>query len=148
MVQTATENSTWGHRRIHGELTGLGHRLAPSTVWQILKTHGIDPAPGRTTVTWTEFLRSRAAVACDFATIDTATLRRYNLLFFIDIDHYNTHRPHRSLHQRPPTATEETTASRPPPQLVVSMGGVEPRSLPTRRSVRPSRRRWRCRGRP
>jgi len=36
-------------------------------------------------VTWTEFLRSQAAVACDFATIDTAFLRRYYLLFFIDV---------------------------------------------------------------
>jgi transposase InsO family protein len=36
-------------------------------------------------VTWTQFLRSQAAVACDFATIDTATLRRYYLLFFIDV---------------------------------------------------------------
>ena len=36
-------------------------------------------------MTWTQFLRSQAAVACDFATIDTAFLRRYYLLFFIDI---------------------------------------------------------------
>jgi len=54
-------------------------------VWRILKHHGIDPAPDRTTVTWTQFLRSQAAVACDFATIDTALLRRYYLLFFIDV---------------------------------------------------------------
>ena len=85
VVAMATENPTWGYRRIHGELIGVGHSIAPSTVWQILKTRGIDPAPDRTTVTWTEFLRSQAAVACDFATIDTALLRRYYLLFFIDI---------------------------------------------------------------
>jgi transposase InsO family protein len=54
-------------------------------VWRILKRHGIDPAPQRSTVTWTEFLRSQAAVACDFATVDTAVLRRYYLLFFIDV---------------------------------------------------------------
>ena len=81
----ATENPTWGYRRIQGELAGLGHTIAASTVWQILKDHGIDPAPARSTVTWTQFLRSQAAVACDFATIDTALLRRYYLLFFIDI---------------------------------------------------------------
>ena len=85
VVQMATENPTWGYRRICGELVGLGHRLAPSTVWQILKIHDIDPAPGRATVTWTQFLRSQAAVACDFATVDSALLRRYYLLFFIDI---------------------------------------------------------------
>ena len=54
-------------------------------MWRILKHHRIDPAPQRTSVTWTQFLRSQAAVACDFATVDTALLRRYYLLFFIDI---------------------------------------------------------------
>ena len=54
-------------------------------MWRILKHHGLDPAPQRTSVTWTQFLRSQAAVACDFATVDTALLRRYYLLFFIDI---------------------------------------------------------------
>ena len=69
----------------NGELAGLGHRFAASTVWQILNNAGIDPAPTRCKVTWSQFLRSQAAVACDFATIDTVTLRRFYLLFFIDI---------------------------------------------------------------
>ena len=84
-LRLAAENPTWGYRRIHGELAGLGHRLAASTVWQILKNAGIDPAPTRCKVTWSQFLRSQAAVACDFATIETVTLRRFYLLFFIDI---------------------------------------------------------------
>ena len=86
IVRLAAENPTWGHRRIHGELVGLGHKIASSTVWQILKDHGIDPAPTRSAVTWTEFLRSQAAVATDFFTVDTATLRRYYVLFFIHIE--------------------------------------------------------------
>lgn len=85
IVQMATQNPTWGYRRIHGELTGLGHRIAASTIWQIFKPADIEPAPQRSAITWSEFLRSQAAVACDFATIDTALLRRYYLLFFIDI---------------------------------------------------------------
>ena len=84
-LRLAAENPTWGYRRIHGELAGLGHRLAASTVWQILKNAGIDPAPTRSEVTWSQFLRSQAAVACDFATIETVTLRRFYLLFFIDV---------------------------------------------------------------
>ena len=52
---------------------------------EILNNAGIDPAPTRCKVTWSQFLRSQAAVACDFATIDTVTLRRFYLLFFIDI---------------------------------------------------------------
>ena len=52
---------------------------------EILNNARIDPAPTRSEVTWSQFLRSQAAVACDFATIETVTLRRFYLLFFIDI---------------------------------------------------------------
>jgi len=85
IIDMATDNPAWGYRRISGELGSLGHDVGASTVWRILKHHGIDPAPHRSAVTWTQFLRSQAAVACDFATIDTASLRRYYLLFFIDV---------------------------------------------------------------
>ena len=81
----ASDNPTWGYRRITGEVTGLGYRVGASTVWRILKHEGIDPTPQRTNITWTQFLRSQAAIACDFATVDTAGLRRFYLLFFIDI---------------------------------------------------------------
>lgn len=85
VIEMASENPTWGYRRICGELAGLGLRVGASTVWRILKQHDIDPAPQRSTVTWTQFLCSQAAVACDFATVDTARLRRYYLLLFIDV---------------------------------------------------------------
>ena len=84
-LRLAAENPTWGYRRVQGELAGLGHRLAASTVWQILNNAGIDPAPTRSEVTWSQFLRSQGAVACDFATIETVTLRRFYLLLCIDI---------------------------------------------------------------
>jgi putative transposase len=63
----ATENPTWGYRRIHGELTGLGYRIGASTVWKILHTAGIDPSTRRAGPSWTEFLRTRAhaILACD-----------------------------------------------------------------------------------
>ena len=79
-LRLAAENPTWGYRRIHGELTGLGHRLAASTVWQILNNAGVDPAPTRSRATWSQFLLSQAAVACDLFTVDTALLRRYHVL--------------------------------------------------------------------
>ena len=84
-LRLAAENPTWRYRRVQGELAGLGHRLAASTVWQILNNAGIDPAPTRAKVTWSRFLRSQAAVACDFTTIETVTLRRFYLLLCIDI---------------------------------------------------------------
>lgn len=84
-MRMARENPTWGYRRIHGELVELGHTIGAATVWQILKDAGIDPAPTRTSVTWNQLLRSQAAVACDFVTIDTALLQRFYLLFFIDV---------------------------------------------------------------
>ncbi|MCP3934848.1 MAG: transposase [Actinomycetia bacterium] len=85
IVRLATENPTWGHRRIQGELARLGHTIGKGTVWQILTDNNIDPSPNRSDVTWTEFLHSQAAVACDFFTVDTATLRRYYVLFFIKV---------------------------------------------------------------
>ncbi|MCP4083967.1 MAG: transposase [Actinomycetia bacterium] len=85
VVRLATENPTWGHRRVQGELARLGHQIAKTTVWQILTDNNIDPSPNRCNVTWTEFLHSQAAVACDFFTIDTAFLRRYYVLFFIEV---------------------------------------------------------------
>jgi putative transposase len=62
----------WGYRRIHGELSGLGVKVAASTVWEILRTNGIDPAARRTGPTWAQFLRSQAEaiLACDFFSVD------------------------------------------------------------------------------
>jgi transposase len=82
-----------GYRRIHGELARLGVTIAASTVWAILKRAGVDPAPGRTSESWTTFLRAQAAgiVACDFFTVDTVLLRRYYVLFFIELQTRRVH---------------------------------------------------------
>ncbi|MGA6160388.1 hypothetical protein ACPEIC_44525 [Stenotrophomonas sp. NPDC087984] len=74
VLRLADENPRWGHRRTQGELARLGHRIAPSTVWQILHAAGIDPAPRRSGPTWHEFLSSQAEgiIAADFFHIDTA----------------------------------------------------------------------------
>jgi transposase len=56
MVRVARDNCAWGHRRIAGELLKVGRRIAPSTVWQVLKDSGIDPAPRRSGPSWRQFL--------------------------------------------------------------------------------------------
>src|SRR5215211_4812892 len=68
VLRLARENSSWGYRRIHGELLVLGIKVAASTVWEILHEAGIDPAPERTSATWATFLRSQAEafLAADF----------------------------------------------------------------------------------
>jgi putative transposase len=72
VLRLARDNPDWGHRRIHGELAGLGVKVAASTVWEILKKTGIGPAPRRTGPGWSQFLRSQAeaVMAGDFFTAD------------------------------------------------------------------------------
>ena len=93
VLRLANENPTWGYRRIHGELATMGVRLAPSSVWAVLRRHGIDPSPRRSGPTWAEFLRTQAttSLACDFFTVDTVLLRRLYVLFFIEIDSRRVH---------------------------------------------------------
>jgi putative transposase len=78
VLRLAAENPSWGYKRIHGELRGLGFTLSPSTVWNILRRHDIYPLPRRARLSWSEFLRQQAAgiVECDFFTVDTIWLRR------------------------------------------------------------------------
>jgi putative transposase len=87
VIRLAEENPTWGYRRIHGELRHLGIAIAPSTVWSILKSEGIDPAPRRAGLTWREFLKAQAVgiIACDYLTVDPVLLHRFYVLFFVEI---------------------------------------------------------------
>jgi putative transposase len=87
VLRLARENPSWGYRRIQGELVGLGIKLAASTVWSILKEAGIEPAPRRAEQSWAEFLRAQAAsiLECDFLTVDTLFLKRFYVLFFIEL---------------------------------------------------------------
>jgi hypothetical protein len=77
-VEMAKDNPGWGHRRIQGELHRLGHHVAPSALWQILRGAGLGPAPRRAGPTWRSLLRAQAEhiVAVDFVHVDTVLLRR------------------------------------------------------------------------
>jgi putative transposase len=87
VLRLARENTSWGYRRVHGELAVPGVKVAPSTVWEILQRNGIEPAPRRDRQTWAAFLRSQAHViiAADF--FETRTLSGARLYVFAVIEH-------------------------------------------------------------
>lgn len=99
VIRIATENPTWGHRRVQGEFVRLGHPIAASTVRQVLHDAGIDPARARAGPTWKQFLaaQARGILAVDFVHVDTG-------------DHPTARRtacrrdPHQPLHLRGKTA--------------------------------------------
>jgi len=80
VLRMARENPLWGYDRIVGALANLGHYVAPTTVRNILKSHGIDPAPKRRTKTsWRQFLRAQwsSIAAADFFTTEVWTTRGF-----------------------------------------------------------------------
>ena len=91
IVRLAKENRTWGYRRIQGALSHVGFKLASSTIAEILRRHGIEPAPERGRKTsWKEFLAQHWGLiaAADFFTVEVWTwkgLKRFLVLFFIDL---------------------------------------------------------------
>jgi len=93
VLRLARENPRWGYQRIAGELIKLGFRLSPSTVRRLLAAAGLEPAPRRGGTSWSAFLRRQAAsmLACDFFTVETLLLRRFYVLFFIELDSRRVH---------------------------------------------------------
>lgn len=97
VVRLAQENRTWGYDRIVGALASLGYTISHQTVGNILKRHGIPPAPERkTTTTWKEFIRTHmdVLVATDFFTAEVWTwggLVTYYVLLFIHLGSRQVH---------------------------------------------------------
>lgn len=92
-MRLARENPLWGYRRIHGELIKLGATVAPSTVYEILRAAGIDPAPRRSGQAWRQFLTAQAAeiLVVDFLHADTVLMKRLYVLVFTE---HGTRRMH------------------------------------------------------
>jgi putative transposase len=97
VLRMALENPPWGYTRIQGALANLGHQVGRGTIANILKDHGIDPAPSRNAHTrWSTFLKAHweCLTATDFLSVEVFTFKgliTYYLLFFIDIASRKVH---------------------------------------------------------
>ncbi len=93
IVRLARENPRWGYLRIVGELKKLGVTVSKTSVAAVLRRHRLPPAPRRSGPTWSEFLRAQAKgiLATDFFTVDSVTLRRFYVLFVIEIERRRVH---------------------------------------------------------
>jgi len=93
VLRLARENPRWGYQRIVGELNGLGLTVSATTVRKILRQAGIGPADERAGVSWRAFLRAQAAsmLAVDFFTVETISLQRLYVLFFIELGSRRVH---------------------------------------------------------
>jgi putative transposase len=97
ILRMALENRSWGYTRIRGALANLGHQVGRGTIANILREHGIEPAPERDRHTrWSTFLKAHweCLTAADFLSVEVYTIKglvtRY-VLFFIDIASRSVH---------------------------------------------------------
>src|ERR1700730_9779617 len=92
IIRMASENRGWGYDRTAGSLANLGYEISDQTVGNVLRRHGLPPAPERKrTTTWAGFVRTHLALLAgtDFFTAEVLTLRglmTYYVLFFIHLE--------------------------------------------------------------
>ncbi len=87
-MRFARENPRWGYLRIVGELRKLGITVSKTSVATVLAQHGLPPAPRCEGPTWSQFLSAQAKgiLATEFFHVDSVMIRRYYVLFVIEVD--------------------------------------------------------------
>ena len=93
VLRLARETPRWGYQRIAGELNGLGIAVSATTVAKILRQAGLGPVGERSGLSWRAFLRAQASsmLAVDFFTVETISLQRLYVLFFIELGRRRVH---------------------------------------------------------
>ena len=93
VLRLARENPRWGYQRIVGELRRLGLMVSASMVRKLLAAAGLGPAGERAGLSWRKFLRAQAQsmLAVDFFTVETISLRRLYVLFYIELGSRRVH---------------------------------------------------------
>ena len=97
VLRLAKENTSWGFDRIQGGLANVGFHISDTTVGNILKAHGIEPAPKRQrTGSWSTFLKAHWDVlaAIDFTTIEVWTKRGLVTFYLLFVMELKTRRVH------------------------------------------------------